>query len=284
MLPAFLRWPAARRCRHPAPDAAKFIAQAIGTLQPETLMCADGITNALLSQQQGDSRDGAVASAGATKREAFENLAQSFAAETISLSDSEADQLISGLLVVIAATNGRPWTMHCPSSSHVTDARARRPKILGVWSDEYRRGSHALYMSLMGRRWAGTSANALARRARLHDPSWLPPHAELTELMGLRAAADCFGGMGGWMETPPPRTRNVLRASLWAEHLAKEGNATSAMSKLLPVEEAFGRLDPLAHKTFTFLHWFAESHGYCQLLSCAAVMRARGAKSQTLHA
>jgi hypothetical protein len=39
------------------------------------------------------------------------------------------------------------------------------------------------------------------------------------------------------------------------------------MSKLYPVEDMFGRLDPLAHKTFTFLHWFAESHGYCQLLT-----------------
>jgi hypothetical protein len=81
---------------------------------------------------------------------------------------------------------------------------------LGVWSDEYRRGSHALYMSLMGRRWAGTEPNAMARHARLHDPSWLPPHAELTERMGLRAAADEFGGMGGGVEAPQPRTRNVL--------------------------------------------------------------------------
>jgi hypothetical protein len=105
MLPSFLRWPAAGRCRHPAPDAAKFIAQAIGALKPETLMCADRITNALLSQQKDN---GAGASAGAAKREAFEGLAQSFAAETRSLPDSEADQLISALLVVMAATNGKP--------------------------------------------------------------------------------------------------------------------------------------------------------------------------------
>jgi hypothetical protein len=109
---------------------------------------------------------------------------------------------------------------------------AHRPANPGVWSNEYRRGSHALYMSLMSRRWAGTSANAMARRARLHDPSRLPPHAELAELMGLRAAADGFGGMGGWVDAPPPRTRNVRRASLWADHLAKEGNVTSAMSKV----------------------------------------------------
>ena len=137
----------------------------------------------------------------------------------------------------------------------------------GVWSEEYRRGSHALYMSLMGRRWADTGANALAHRARLHDPSWLPSHAELSEMMGLRAAADGFGGMGGWVEPPPPRTRNVLRSSLWSEFIATKGDVAAAMGKLLPVEEMFGRLDPLAHKTFTFLHWFSESNGYCQLLS-----------------
>jgi hypothetical protein len=125
MLPAFLHWPAAGRCRHPAPDAAKFIAQAIGSLKPQTLMCADGITNALLSQQQDDARDGPIASAGAGKRAAFESLAQSFAAETATLSDSEADRLVSALLVVMAASNGEPWAAHRPCSYKDPDPYAR---------------------------------------------------------------------------------------------------------------------------------------------------------------
>jgi len=102
MLPAFLRWPAAGRRLHPAANTEKLLECAIAGLDTDTLLCAEGLTTALMRQQQA----GATPGSGRAKREAFANMARSFAAETASLPDSEADELIGGLLGVMASSTG----------------------------------------------------------------------------------------------------------------------------------------------------------------------------------
>ena len=97
-------------------------------------------------------------------------MAHAFAAGTASMPADEAEGLVCAILGVLAATNG-------------------------VWSDEYRRGSHALYMALMGRRWAGSGAHEGALRGGLDDHARLPAHADLVERLGIRHAADSHGGL-----------------------------------------------------------------------------------------
>lgn len=160
MLSPFLRFPARGRCLHPAADAAALCAAAISGLKPATLASAEGLVGAMMSQS----------GAGASRREGQAEVAHAFAAGTASMPADEAEGLVCAILGVLAATNG-------------------------VWSDEYRRGSHALYMALMGRRWAGSGAHEGALRGGLDDHTRLPAHAELVERLGIRHAADSHGGL-----------------------------------------------------------------------------------------
>jgi len=160
LLSPFLRFPARGRCLHPAADAAALCAAAISGLKPATLASAEGLVGAMMSQS----------GAGASRREGQAEVAHAFAAGTASMPADEAEGLVCAILGVLAATNG-------------------------VWSDEYRRGSHALYMALMGRRWAGSGAHEGALRGGLDDHTRLPAHAEIVERLGIRHAADSHGGL-----------------------------------------------------------------------------------------
>eukprot|EP01062_Namystynia_karyoxenos_P040260 TRINITY_DN29379_c0_g1_i1.p1 TRINITY_DN29379_c0_g1~~TRINITY_DN29379_c0_g1_i1.p1 ORF type:complete len:454 (+),score=122.84 TRINITY_DN29379_c0_g1_i1:59-1363(+) len=177
--------------------------------------------------------------AGASPRESLRQLTAAFAAATAALDTAVLEGMVAALLWVSAAAHG-------------------------TWSQQFRRSSHNLYMCLMQRRWGGSldRAGELAR----HDK--LPDHAAACGSLGVDAAA------AGWAETPAPRDRTARRAELRARFVEAGGSPAAAAG--WPVEDIFLLLDPSDEKRFTFLHWFSELNGFCQVLTDRAVRSLAG--------
>eukprot|EP01065_Artemidia_motanka_P020743 TRINITY_DN24793_c0_g1_i2.p1 TRINITY_DN24793_c0_g1~~TRINITY_DN24793_c0_g1_i2.p1 ORF type:complete len:447 (+),score=130.59 TRINITY_DN24793_c0_g1_i2:95-1342(+) len=220
--------PSDGRVQHPGPDAQQQAMSSLSSLSPSLIDQVPRLLQVLEAARQGEG----TTVAGARVR--LQQLASSFAETTRAIPYAELDSLVKVLLWILAATNG-------------------------TWSREFRRASHTLYMCLMESRLRDSPQVGAA--AALQDHSVLPDHGDLCPPLGLAPGGPSDGG---WAVLPARRDRTLRREQLrrrWQEE-ARGGFPAS-----FSVEETFWLLDPTDEKRFTFLHWFTEYNGMCQVLS-----------------